>query len=107
MMRIIFALVALNIFFAGPVFAQNANDIVAVAGNKQITVKEFNDKYNDFTISADATGAWTDLGVTGVADVQSRLAANGKFQVGLSLSGSDFDIPVLQFHGMVFARANL
>ncbi|WP_373551754.1 GEVED domain-containing protein [Haliscomenobacter sp.] len=63
----------------------------------------FNDKYNDFTISSDATGAWTDLGVTGVADVQSRLAANGKFQVGLSLSGSDFDIPVLQFHGMVFA----
>ncbi|NRB64796.1 MAG: hypothetical protein HRU40_17525, partial [Saprospiraceae bacterium] len=68
-----------------------------------------NEKYNDFTISAPAegemmqTGAWTDLGAEGVSDVQRRLADDGVFQVGLTLSGSDFDIPVLQFHGMVFA----
>ena len=81
----------------------------------------FDEKYNDFTISADEEGAWTDLGTTGVLDVQRRLnelyglddgraglrsMPDGIFQVGLSLSGSDFDIPVLQFHGVAFAPAN-
>ncbi len=77
----------------------------------------FDEKYNDFTISSDKTGAWTDLGGTGVMDVQRRLnalngleegssAPDGLFQLGLSLSGSDFDIPVLQFHGVVFAPSS-
>ena len=81
----------------------------------------FDEKYNDFTISADKTGPWVDLGPTGVLDVQRRLNSlyglddgrsglrsipDGNFQVGLSLSGSDFDIPVLQFHGIAFAPAS-
>ncbi|WP_373551753.1 GEVED domain-containing protein [Haliscomenobacter sp.] len=63
----------------------------------------FNEKYNDFTISGDATGPWTDLGPQGILDVQSSLQGDGLFQIGLSLSGNDFDIPVYQFHGIVFA----
>ncbi len=48
MMRIIFAFVALAfVMTSQSAFGQNANDVVAVAGAKQITVKEFNDKYND------------------------------------------------------------
>lgn len=48
MMRIIFAFAALAVVMTSQVgHAQNANDVVAVAGSKTITVKEFNDKYND------------------------------------------------------------
>jgi len=62
-------------------------------------------KYNDFTIGADTTGALTDLGPIGVIDAQKRLAQDGKLRLGLTLSGTDFDLPVYQFHGIVFAPA--
>ncbi len=42
------AMVGFFSFFLGASFAHaDNNDVVAVVGNKQITVKEFNDKYND------------------------------------------------------------
>jgi hypothetical protein len=63
-------------------------------------------KYNDFTIGADVTGALTNLGPQGVIDAQNRLAQDGKLRLGLTLSGSDFDLPVYQFHGIVFAPSN-
>jgi hypothetical protein len=62
----------------------------------------FEVKYNDFVIGTDATGAKTDLGTVAVADAQRRLENGGLFQLGLTLSGTDFDIPVYQFHGKVF-----
>lgn len=63
-------------------------------------------KYADITISRGATGSYTDLGTTAVFDVQNRIRyTDKKFQLGLHLSGKDFDAPVLQFHGMVFAKA--
>lgn len=63
----------------------------------------FDTKYNDFTIGANATGPYTNLGQLGVIDAQNRLAQDGKLRLGLTLSGTDFDLPVFQFHGMVFA----
>ncbi len=60
-------------------------------------------KYNDFVIAADATGAITNLGQVAVEDVQRRLKGDKLFQIGLHLSGNDFDLPVFQFHGIVFA----
>jgi hypothetical protein len=66
---------------------------------------QFEVKYNDFVIGSDATGAKVDLGAAAVADVQRRLASastNQLFQLGLTLSGTDFDLPVFQFHGKVF-----
>lgn len=48
MMRIIFAFAALAFVMTSQTgHAQNANDVLATAGSKTITVKEFNDKYND------------------------------------------------------------
>ncbi|MDX2071462.1 MAG: GEVED domain-containing protein [Haliscomenobacter sp.] len=69
--------------------------------------RAFNDlfdvKYNDFVIGSNATGAKVDLGPSAVADAQRRLAStNQLFQLGLTLSGTDFDVPVFQFHGKVF-----
>jgi len=63
-------------------------------------------KYNDFTIGADTIGGYTDLGSQGVNDAQKRLANNGILRLGLHLSGTDFDLPVFQFHGIVFAPSN-
>ena len=60
-------------------------------------------KYNDFTIGADARGEYTNLGAQGVTDAQNRLAQDGILRLGLTLSGTDFDLPVYQFHGIVFA----
>jgi hypothetical protein len=60
-------------------------------------------KYNDFVIARNSTGAITDLGTTAVEDVQRRLKGDKLFQIGLNLSGNDFDLPVFQFHGIVFA----
>jgi len=60
-------------------------------------------KYNDFTIGADTRGEYPNLGAQGVADAQTRLAQDGILRLGLTLSGSDFDLPVYQFHGIVFA----
>ena len=68
---------------------------------------QFEVKYNDFVIGSDATGAKVDLGPSAVADVQRRLASTNKmFQLGLTLSGTDFDVPVFQFHGKVFSVSN-
>ncbi len=63
----------------------------------------FDTKYNDFVIGANATGALTDLGAQAVIDAQRRLLADGLFEFGVTLSGTDFDVPVFQFHGIVFA----
>ncbi len=63
----------------------------------------FDTKYNDFVIGSNATGALTDLGAQAVIDAQRRLLADGKFEIGLTLSGTDFEIPVYQFNGIVFA----
>jgi hypothetical protein len=60
-------------------------------------------KYNDFVIASDMIGALTDLGTNAAKDVQRRIGSDKKFQLGLHLSGSDFDLPVFQFHGIVFA----
>ncbi|MEO0340715.1 MAG: hypothetical protein AAF242_16095, partial [Bacteroidota bacterium] len=57
-----------------------------------------NQKYADFTIAGEQQGAWTDLGPQAVRDMQARLALDGKFQVGITLSGGDFDVPVYRFH---------
>ncbi|WP_353480520.1 GEVED domain-containing protein [Haliscomenobacter sp.] len=62
----------------------------------------FEVKYNDFVIGSEATGPHTDLGAQGVIDAQRRLIGDGFFQLGLTLSGTDFDVPVYQFHGKVF-----
>ena len=66
-----------------------------------------NEKYNDFVIAATETGNWTDLGMQGVIDAQRRVDIDGQFQVGLSLSFGDFATSVYQFHGMVFAPADM
>ncbi len=63
-------------------------------------------KYADFTISHSVTGPFTDLGSQGVTDLQSRLLNDGIFQLGLTLSGTDFDVPLYQFHGIVFDEAS-
>ncbi len=63
-------------------------------------------KYADFTISHSVTGPFTDLGPQGVTDLQSRLLNDGIFQLGLTLSGTDFDLPLYQFHGIVFDEAS-
>jgi hypothetical protein len=63
-------------------------------------------KYADFTISHSVTGPFTDLGPQGVTDLQSRLLNDGIFQLGLTLSGTDFDVPLYQFHGIVFDEAS-
>ena len=48
MMRNLLALSALALMVSSHVArAENANDVVAVVGTKQITVKEFNDKFNE------------------------------------------------------------
>lgn len=61
-----------------------------------------NQKYADFTVSSGKQGAWVDLGPQAVEDIQDRLARDGKFQVGLTLSGTDFDLPLHRFYGIVF-----
>jgi hypothetical protein len=61
-----------------------------------------NQKYADFTIARNKQGAWTDLGPQAAKDMQDRLALDGRFQVGLTLSGSDFDLPLHRLHGIVF-----
>ncbi|HKK77106.1 MAG TPA: GEVED domain-containing protein, partial [Saprospiraceae bacterium] len=66
-------------------------------------------KYADFTIAkpfAPATtlaGAWTDLGPDAVANLEQRRINGQDFQLGLRLSGNDFDLAFYQFHGIVFA----
>ncbi|AEE48224.1 GEVED domain-containing protein [Haliscomenobacter hydrossis] len=81
-----------------------ANNYAPYIGYQQSINDDLYDvKYNDFVIAKDAIGALTDLGPQGVIDAQQRLNDDGIFQVGLALSGNDFDLPVYQFHGMVFA----
>ncbi len=81
-----------------------ANNYAPYIGYQQSVNDDLYDvKYNDFVIAKDAIGALTDLGPQGVIDAQQRLNDDGIFQVGLALSGNDFDLPVYQFHGIVFA----
>ena len=86
-------------------------DVTQVSDNNYAPYPAFNSaafddlfevKYNDFVIGTDATGAKIDLGPLAVADAQRRLENGGLFQLGLTLSGTDFDVPVFQFHGKVF-----
>ncbi|MEO0338668.1 MAG: hypothetical protein AAF242_05590 [Bacteroidota bacterium] len=63
-------------------------------------------KYADFTISKDANGAWTTLRANAIKDVQDRLEKDDIFQIGLRLSGNDFDLALFQFYGIVFANAD-